>query len=88
MPIPEDHLQRLEENLLAQERWLRTLRQHIASLQDEVSAYEMILALGRDQDCCGYWRISATGPSGSRRPPATCERFSRCGAYASPTTRP
>ena len=49
MPIPEDHLQRLEENLLAQERWLRTLRQHIAGLQDEVSAYEMILALGRDQ---------------------------------------
>ena len=49
MPIPEDHLQRLEENLLAQERWLRTLRQHIAGLQDEVLAYEMILALGRDQ---------------------------------------
>ncbi|HXZ71579.1 MAG TPA: hypothetical protein VEH31_12025 [Streptosporangiaceae bacterium] len=49
MPIPEVHLQRLEENLLAQERWLRTLRRHIAGLQDEASAYEMILALGRDQ---------------------------------------
>jgi hypothetical protein len=49
MPIPEDHLQRLGENLLAQERWLRTLRRHIAGLQDEVSAYEMLLALGRDQ---------------------------------------
>jgi len=49
MPIPEDHLQRLKENLSAQERWLRTLRQQIAGLQDEVSAYEMILALGRDQ---------------------------------------
>lgn len=49
MPIPDDHLQRLEEDLSAQERWLRTLRRHIAGLQDEVSAYEMILALGRDQ---------------------------------------
>jgi hypothetical protein len=49
MPIPEDHLQRLEEDLSAQERWLRTLRRHIAGLQDEVSAHEMILALGRDQ---------------------------------------
>jgi hypothetical protein len=48
MPIPEEHLQRLEANLSAQERWLRTLRRHINGLQDEVSAYEMILALGRD----------------------------------------
>lgn len=49
MPIPEEHLQRLEENLSAQERWLRTLRRHVEGLQDEVSAYEMMLALGRDQ---------------------------------------
>jgi hypothetical protein len=49
MPIPDGHLQRLKENLLAQERWLRTLRRHIAGLEDEVSAHEMILALGRDQ---------------------------------------
>jgi hypothetical protein len=49
MPIPEDHLQRLEGNLSAQERWLRTLRRHIDGLQDEVSAYETMLALGRDQ---------------------------------------
>jgi hypothetical protein len=48
MPIPEEHLQRLEENLSAQERWLSTLQRHIAGLQDEVSAYETILALGRD----------------------------------------
>jgi hypothetical protein len=49
MPIPEDHLQRLNENLSTQEHWLRTLRRQIAGLQDEASAYEMILALGRDQ---------------------------------------
>ena len=49
MVIPEDHLQRLEENLSVQERWVQTLRRHIAGLQDELSAYEMILALGRDQ---------------------------------------
>jgi hypothetical protein len=49
MPIPEDHLQRLNENLSAQERWLCTLRRKIAGLQDEASAYEMIGALGRDQ---------------------------------------
>jgi hypothetical protein len=49
MPIPEDHLQLLNENLSAQERWLRTLRRQIAGLQDEATAHEMILALGRDQ---------------------------------------
>ena len=49
MAIPEKHLQRLEENLAAQERWLQTLRRHIDGLQDEVSAYETMLALGRDE---------------------------------------
>ena len=49
MPIPKEQLQRLEEQLSAQERWLPTVRRRIAGLQDEVSAYEMILALGRDQ---------------------------------------
>jgi hypothetical protein len=49
MPIPEGHLQRLKENLAAQEHWMRTLQRQIAGLQDEVSAYEMILALGRDE---------------------------------------
>jgi hypothetical protein len=49
MPIPEGHRQRLEENLAAQERWLRSLRRHIDGLQDEVSAYETMIALGRDQ---------------------------------------
>jgi hypothetical protein len=49
MPIPEDHLQRLEEDLTAQERWLRTLRRHIEGLQNEVSALETTLALGRDR---------------------------------------
>jgi hypothetical protein len=49
MPIPEGQLRRLKEDLSAQERWLRTLQRHIAALQDEASAYEMILALGRDQ---------------------------------------
>jgi hypothetical protein len=49
MPIPEGHLRRLQEDLSAQERWLHTLQRHIAGLQDEASAYEMILALGRDQ---------------------------------------
>ena len=49
MAIPENHLQRLEENLAAQQRWLHTLRRHIDGLQDEVSAYETMLALGRDE---------------------------------------
>jgi hypothetical protein len=49
MPMPENHLRRLHEDLSAQERWLRTLQRHIAGLQDEASAYEMILAMGRDQ---------------------------------------
>ena len=50
MPIPEAQLRRLEEALSAEERWLHTLQRHIAGLQDEVSAYELILALGRDQN--------------------------------------
>jgi len=49
MPIPREQLQRLQEQLSAQECWLPTLRRRIAGLQDEVSAYEMMLALGRDQ---------------------------------------
>ena len=53
MPIPEGRLRRLEEDLSAQERWLRTLQRHIARLQDEALAYEMILALGRDQRLLG-----------------------------------
>lgn len=48
MPIPDDHLQRLEVDLSGRERWLRTLRLQITALQDEASAHEMILALGRD----------------------------------------
>jgi hypothetical protein len=50
MPIPEHHLRRLDENLSAQENWLANLQRHIAGLQDEASAYEVMLALGRDQD--------------------------------------
>jgi hypothetical protein len=49
MPIPKEQLERLEEQLSAQERWVPTLRRQIAGLQDEVSAYEMMLALGRDR---------------------------------------
>jgi hypothetical protein len=50
MPIPKEQLQRLDEQLSAQECWLPTLRRRIAGLQDEVSAYEMMLALGRDHN--------------------------------------
>jgi hypothetical protein len=50
VPIPDDHLQRLEADLSAREGWLRTLRRQIATLEDEASAHEMILALGRDPD--------------------------------------
>jgi hypothetical protein len=49
VPIPESQRQRLEENLSAQERHLHTLRRHIDGLLDEVSAYETMLALGRDE---------------------------------------
>jgi uncharacterized protein HemY len=48
MSIPEDHVRRLEENLGAQERWMATLRRRIEGLQDEVSACETMLTLGRD----------------------------------------
>jgi len=48
VPIPDDHLQRLEADLLARERRLRTLGRQILTLEDEASAHEMILTLGRD----------------------------------------
>lgn len=49
MSLPEDQLRWLEESISAQEQWLRTLRRHIAAMQDEASAHETILALARDQ---------------------------------------
>lgn len=50
MPVPDEHLEHLEADLLGRQGWLRTLQRQIASLQDEASAHEMILALGRDPD--------------------------------------
>ena len=58
MPIPEEHLQRLEENLLAQERWLSTLQRHIAGLQDEVSAYETQPVHKEDSPCLGDFLVT------------------------------
>jgi hypothetical protein len=48
--IPDDHLQRLEADLAVHEARLRTLRLQIALIQDEVSAHERIVALGRDPE--------------------------------------
>jgi hypothetical protein len=48
MPVPDKHLERLKEDLEGRERWLGTLRLHLAALQDEANAHEIILALGRD----------------------------------------
>ena len=50
MPIPHEHLERLEADLSAHESWLRTLRLQIAALEAEASAHEMMLRLGRDPD--------------------------------------
>jgi hypothetical protein len=48
VPIPKHQLERLDDDLSAQEHWLRTLRRKIAGLQDEASAIETIIAIGRD----------------------------------------
>jgi hypothetical protein len=48
VPIPREHVERLEADLSAHESWLRTLRHQIAALEAEASAHEMILRLGRD----------------------------------------
>jgi hypothetical protein len=48
MPVPEDHLRLLEADLAGRKQWLNTVQVKIAGLQDEVSAHEMILALGSD----------------------------------------
>jgi hypothetical protein len=50
MPLPEKHLSRLEADLSARERWLQTLQLQITALQEEASAHETILALGRDPE--------------------------------------
>jgi hypothetical protein len=50
MPIPSDHLRRLEADLSGRERWLDSLRLKVAGLQDEVFAHETILALARDPE--------------------------------------
>jgi xanthine/CO dehydrogenase XdhC/CoxF family maturation factor len=50
VPIPRDHLERLESQLAEHESWLRTLRLKIEALEAEASAHEMVLRLGRDLD--------------------------------------
>lgn len=50
MPIPSEHLERLEAELSGHESWLRTLRRQIEALEAEASAHEMILRLGRDSN--------------------------------------
>lgn len=50
MPIPPEHLERLEAELSEHESWLRTLRRQIAALEAEAEAHEMMLRLGRDPD--------------------------------------
>ena len=50
MPIPPEHLERLEADLSAHESWLRTLRLQIAALEAEASAHETISRLGRNPD--------------------------------------
>src|SRR5690348_5914173 len=48
MPIPEPHLDRLEEELAAHEQRLAVLRERIAYLTEEARAHELIISLGRD----------------------------------------
>jgi xanthine/CO dehydrogenase XdhC/CoxF family maturation factor len=50
VPIPSEHLDRLEAELSGHEGWLRTLRRQIEALEAEASAHEMILRLGRDSN--------------------------------------
>jgi hypothetical protein len=48
LPIPPEHLERLEAELSGHESWLQTLRRQIEVLEAEASAHEMMLWLGRD----------------------------------------
>ena len=50
MPIPPEHLERLEAELSDHESRLRTLRPQITALEAEASAHEMVLMLGRNPD--------------------------------------
>ncbi len=50
MPIPPEHVERLEAELSGHESWLETLQRQIEALEAEASAHKMILRLGRDRD--------------------------------------
>ena len=50
MPVPPEHLERLEEQLSEHESRLRTLRRKIEAVEAEASAHQMMLRLGRDPD--------------------------------------
>lgn len=50
MPIPPEHMERLEAELSGHESWLQTLQRQIEFLEAEASAHETILRLGRDPD--------------------------------------
>ena len=48
VPIPREHLERLESQLAEHESWLQTLQRQIKALEAEASAHQMMLQLGRD----------------------------------------
>jgi hypothetical protein len=51
VPIPREHVERLEaEQLSGHESWLRTLRRQVEGLEAEASVHEMMLRLGRDAE--------------------------------------
>jgi hypothetical protein len=50
MPIPREHLDRLEAELSDHESRLRTLQPQITALEAEASAHEMVLRLGRNPE--------------------------------------
>jgi len=50
LPIPPEHLERLEAQLSEHESWLQTLQLQIEALEAESSAHELMLRLGRDPE--------------------------------------
>jgi len=86
--VPTNRLSQHLDRSSGSRQWLRTLRQQIAGLQDEVTAYETIIARAEIRPCCRCWRTFTTSPRCSSGLPTSSEPSSTSGAYGSPTARP
>lgn len=49
MPIPEEHMKNLKNDLIVHKKRLLNLQRDIKHIQEEIDVHEMILELGNDE---------------------------------------